>query len=491
MLDIGDRFDSLRKEILFRDDEIDMLTSFVAEGADILAPSLIVHGYKAIGKTTTVTKYLQALEVKHTIVRCDECITRRIMYQRCVRGLARDSGVPVSSYGEELKNRIGDSLYSFITGLQQFYEDTEYSERHVLVLDRFDQCMEPVHEIYAGLIRLREQTNITSLSIIFITTGDDPKEIATLSVPHIYFRPYTEAEATQILQLNQLCHFGVTFLDEHSASYDFWKQYAKVIVDLFFSFVGCDIALLKDFCVKLWDKFIEPVIEETYSITEFVKVLRYNSEYLTSDNVINNSRVRVYGEGNTVVYEEEKSEGKEGVQDLPIHSKYLLLASYLASFNSHKDDMHNFSKIKAVKYKKRASSAASKRGHLSKSDIDSRLLSPSYFDLERWLAILSVVYRTNASSLNTLDYEEILNFHEDPVAREEKKELERSKFTLSRNIDLYSQISTLFSLGLISKSASSDILAARVRWRCNVSWSTIEAIAQELDFPITDYLQGV
>ncbi|KAK6456842.1 origin recognition complex subunit 5 C-terminus-domain-containing protein [Scheffersomyces xylosifermentans] len=479
---------ALKTSILCRDTEIDLLNAFVSENAEVSAPAIVVHGYKSNGKTFIVNRFLETLGVKKTVIKCDECITRKILLQRCLRGIASDTGIPnaiqsINDTGRLKQGSLGESLYSFLTTLDSFFKENNYKDRHVLVLDRFDQCIESTDEIYGGFIRLQEQTKIRNLSIIFITSSDDPKEIITTSVPHIYFRSYEEHEVIQILQMNRLCSFGDPEFDDNPASEEFWMRYAKMIVDLYFVYTGSDMNLLINICFKLWDRFVEKVIDRTYDLTEFVRVYRHNSSLLEDENIINNSRVKTVGD-----FEVDKSAGSAGVDDLPVHSKYVLIASYLASFNSQKDDMHNFSKIKAVKYKKRATTSA-KRSHLTKGDIDSRLLSPNYFDLERLLAILSVIYRTNATSLNTMDTEEILNFHDDPAIREEKKEIERTKFTLSRNTDLYSQIATLFSLGLISKSASSDILGARVRWRCNVSWTKIQSIAKDLQFPIIDYLQ--
>ena len=39
------------------------------------------------------------------------------------------------------------------------------------------------------------------------------------------------------------------------------------------------------------------------------------------------------------------------VHDLPLHSKFLL-ASYLASYGSYRNDLHKYSKVKVVKYKR-------------------------------------------------------------------------------------------------------------------------------------------
>ena len=110
------------------------------------------------------------------------------------------------------------------------------------------------------------------------------------------------------------------------------------------------------------------------------------------------------------------------VHDLPLHSKFLL-ASYLASYGSYRNDLHKYSKVKVVKYKKRQSTKATSvtKGHMSKESIDTRLLSANYVDLERILAILSVIYRNYAPSLNHSDKDELLYMDDRIIEDEEKR----------------------------------------------------------------------
>jgi hypothetical protein len=478
--------DSLKSTVRCRDSEIDLLNSFVSKDVDALITSLIIHGFKSVGKTFTVQQYLNKLGVNKTIIRCDECITKKILLQRCFYNIRKDSGKKFLNKDQRFIT-LGENFSSFVTALEMFIAETNYEEPHVLVLDRFEQCVESTNELFPAFCRLQEQSRIKNLIILFVISSEEPKEVLTSSIPHIYFRNYSENEALEILQQNQLCKFGVDALDNSGAGHKFWNQYTKVIVDLFFAYTGSDMNLLIDICIKSWDKFIEPVLMNTYSISEFIKVYRANSYLFENENIINNSSVREFK-----TLEEEKPVENGNVEDLPIHSKFILIASYLASFNETRNDLHYFSKLKAVKYKRRNPSAAVKlkKGHLSKEDIDNRLLSPNYFDLERLLAILSVIYRSNASSLNFSESDELINMYNSVEKNEERKELERSKFTLSRNIDLNSQIATLFSLGLISKSATSDILGARVRWKCNIDWPTVETLADDVEFSITEFLSN-
>ncbi|ODV80118.1 uncharacterized protein CANTADRAFT_21373 [Suhomyces tanzawaensis NRRL Y-17324] len=482
---LEERLQLLKKRIICRDDEIDLLNCFISNEASILAPTTVIHGYKSIGKSFTVEGYLKELGVKHSIVKCDECITKKVLLQRCFKRIKLDSGVG-SDYTNDVKfGTLGENFPSFVNALESFTRQTNYSDHHVIVLDRFDQCMEPTQELFAAFCRLQEQSNIRNISIVFIISTDDPKDIATSSIPHIYFRNYTEPQVKEILRSKQLCHFDVDSIDNNPASFEFWKQYATIIVDLYFSYTGSDMNLLINICETVWPSFTQPIRQGKYKLGDFIKVYRENSHLLHNENIINNSSIKSFK-----TMKEEEDLDNTNVQDLPTHSKYILIASYLASFNLPKNDLHNFSKLRAIKNKKRALSekAKNKRGHLGKDDIDSRLLSPNFFDLERMLAILSIIYRTNSQSLNVTDDNHLLNLHDDMIKNEEIKELERSKFTLSRNTDLDSQITTLFSLGLLSKSANSDILGARVRWRCNINWSTVETLAKDTDFPLVEYL---
>lgn len=489
---LKEELEALKKEVKYRESQIDLLNAFISKELETLVPSLIVHGHKSIGKTFTVENYLEALGIKKTIVKCDECVTKKLLLQRCLKRIRLDSGVDMTKYnqlfnykGVEVTNvgKLCENFASFAVALEQFIEETNYNEPHVLLLDRFDQCMDPTNELFPAFLRLQEQSKIKNLSIIFVISTDDPKEIATNSIPHIYFPPYTQEQVVGILQTNQFCFFQEDLCDNY-AGHDFWMQYSKIIVDSFFAYTGSNMNLLIDICIKLWGSFIQPINEGKYKPTEFLKIYRENKELFTNDSIINNSLVREYGS-----LDDDLSMNITSVTDLPNHSKFILIASYLASFNEPKNDLSLFSRIKASKGKKRKSNLSKvKKGELSKDDINTRLLSPNYFDLERLLAIITVIYRNESESLNKSN-EEFLNFYDNMSEQEiSKKEQEFSRFTLNSNTDLNSQIATLVSLGLLARTTALDILSSKIRWKCNISWSMVESIAKEINFPLHNYL---
>ncbi|CUM68523.1 uncharacterized protein PRCAT00006249001 [Priceomyces carsonii] len=475
---------------LLREKELNLLSSFIHKDHS-LVPALIVHGYKSVGKTYVVKKFLETSQINHTLVNCDECVTKKLLLQRCLKKIRIDSGIDLTNYTQTYNHKGVDTnnivlscetFAGFSSALDQFFEETEYKEPHVLVLDRFDECMDQTNDLFAAFLRFHEISRIKNLSIVFIIGTREPKEIATNSVPHIFFRPYSQEEVTQILQAEKLGFFNVEKLDNSIEARNFWYKYAKLIVDLFFPYTGSHLTLLKDISLKLWERFIEPVVSGKYQLGDFVRLYRENSSLFTDENVLNNTSIK-----NFDTLQEEESTSTTSMSDIPIHSKFILIASYLASFNEPKNDLHHFSRLKTKKPKKRKVSSSPSKGKNSKIDIDNRLLSPNYFDLERLLAILSVIYRNESLSLNQIDKNVTLydGFDEKGISNQEQ---EFAEFRLSKNIDINSQVATLVSLGLLSRTSASDILNAKVRWKCNLNWATVESIANDIKFPLLNYL---
>lgn len=118
------------------------------------------------------------------------------------------------------------------------------------------------------------------------------------------------------------------------------------------------------------------------------------------------------------------------MHDLPYHSKFILLAAYLASYGNQRNDLHKYSKVKVVKYKKRASTKKTKingtsEAHMTKDDIDSRMLTANYVDLERILAILSVIYQHSSATLNQSDKQDLLYLGDEIIDLENKNRWKR------------------------------------------------------------------
>lgn len=469
--------------VKFRNTQLDLLGAFVSKDSSQLCPNVIVQGYKSVGKTYTVQKYLEQLDVKHTIINCDDCITHKILLQRCLTSIIADSGFAYDLLNFMYKGLkaartsvLCENFAYFLMLLEQFIVETGYNDHHVLVLDRFDQCCDATDELFAEFLKLREYSVIRNISVIFITSHGDPREISTSAIPHIHFGPYSHDELVSILQENPL---GSLESVSEERSQIFWNQFAKIVLDLFIDYTGSDLSLLEDLCLKLWPKFKEAVDLGRFQASEFIQIYRELKDQIFNDDVISNSVVATYAQ------EDPDDLQATALSDLPYHSKFILLASYLASYVEPKNDLQVFSRISSNKKKREARPTEL----ISKRQIDNKMLTAGFFDLERLKAILSVIYR-NESKTMSAESLEFVNLYQDLSERElAKKENELATFTLNSNVDVNTQLSTLVSLGLITRTYALAILSSKIRWKCNVSWDIIDGISREIQFPLGNYVE--
>lgn len=479
---------------LYRSKEVDLLSAFITDDIRTTVPALIVHGYKSIGKTYTLDSFFNSrlsTGVKKTIIRCDECVTKRVLLQRCLKRIREDSGIPKSKYSENVSYRGGEvtnfggvceNFENFIIAMEQFIDETGYNEPHVLVLDRIDQCMEIADDLYTAFNRLHEQSTVKFLTTVLVISGDLPKEIVTSGVPQVFFKAYESEQVLDILQSQQLCQFNANLRIPVNVQVDFWNQYTKIIVDLFFSYTGSNMNVLIDICYELWEHFTKPIESGRYQPQDFLKIYREIRTSILDDNVFSQSQVEPYNET------ESNKTNSSSSFDLPVHSQFILMACYLASLIEPKNDLQMFSKLKTLRAEKSnkkssPSKSSSKRQQMTRQNIDTRLLTPGTFELERMLSILTVIYRNESSSLSASI--ERLHMIEEENDNWDK---ELATFTLNADIDVNSQLATLASLGLVQRT-SSDVLSSQARWKCNMSWSTAESIAKELNFPLKTYLE--
>ncbi|KAI1315726.1 Origin recognition complex subunit 5 [Mortierella claussenii] len=143
--------------------------------------------------------------------------------------------------------------------------------------------------------------------------------------------------------------------------------------------------------------------------------------------------------------------------DLPYFTKFILIASFLASYNPPRLDMRYFAKVsnQGGKMTKRAKVSAAKRhGHDALgSKLRQQLLGPKTFPIERMLAIFYSI----------LDEE------------------------VEENVNVHTQVASLVSLRLLQRITPMDKLDS-IKCKCNVSYDMIKALARSTKFDIDKYL---
>lgn len=159
--------------------------------------------------------------------------------------------------------------------------------------------------------------------------------------------------------------------------------------------------------------------------------------------------------------------------ELPVQSKYILCAAYLASYNPPRFDIRFFSRAKEARAKRRDT------GRRKVLQINPRMLAAPAFDLERMLAILHAIAPSGGGGSTTEGSKD--RVHIDPPYSDENG-------GFPSNIDLGVQIATLTTLRLIICLNPADPLDSKTRWKINANWTIIKRVADEISLPIEEFL---
>lgn len=178
------------------------------------------------------------------------------------------------------------------------------------------------------------------------------------------------------------------------------------------------------------------------------------------------------------------------MNELPLQSKFILCAGYLASYNPPRFDIRFFSRAKEVRGKRRDT------GRRKALKINPRLLAAPAFDMERMLAILHAIAPTAGSVGYEEDYNDNSNDGEyDENGKAVKKKMRQFENPYQdrlggfpNNIDIGVQIATLTTLRLMICLNPSDTLDSKTRWKINTTWPLIKKFSDEIQLDIENFL---
>ena len=325
---------------------------------------------------------------------------------------------------------------------------------------------------------------IPCLTIIFILSVPSSRAFSTSAIPHIHFPPYTKTELITILCKNPLrLHIPPSNPPSRSPTPETKaaNDEADLVEDLFVysHFLGTvweslakstsrNILQFKAITDKMWDEFVEPIRSGEYGTRNFSQLyVRQRNMFRMEHHILDEVVPR--GEqppSNNPAQTPASNDPSKLTHDLPYYSKFLLMASYLASYNPARQDVQFF--MKSTDRRRRRRGGGGGGGPLGggggpgrKSQvrkIPRRLLGPQPFLLERLFAIFHALVP-------------------DPVPS---------------SVDLQTQVATLTSLRLLVRaSVGGDPLEPAAKWRVNVGWEYIHRLARSVKFQVEEYLAEV
>ncbi|KAF8476950.1 origin recognition complex subunit 5 C-terminus-domain-containing protein [Kalaharituber pfeilii] len=432
-------------------------------------PSIIVYGLEATGKSLLTKALLDASDISYSWIACHECITARHLIERIASAVKE---VVSERDGEELDKGVlgmrAENVNTLSVLLGKLMSQKGPDEKHVLVLDRIDKQRESTPILLAGLARLGEI--IKPLTVVFILSVPSPRLMSTTAIPHVHFPPYSKEELITILSKNprrietpssSSSANGDNNGDKANKEDDdlaedlfVWTRFLGTVWESLAKSTARNIVQFRAIADKMWDEFVEPIRRGEYGTRNFSQlyVLKKDmfrvEQHILDEVVPRGSFTTSSATATTAVTEAGKA-----AHDLPYYSKYLLLASYLASYNTARMDVQFFMKSSEKRKRRRAANTGTKQ---KVRRIQRRLLGPQPFLLERMMAIFHSIVPTPVTS----------------------------------SVDLQTQVATLTSLRLLVRaSVSGDQLEASGKWRVNVGWDYIHRIARSVKFEIEGFLE--
>lgn len=411
---------------------------------------VFIHGCSGTGKSTIVIDTLRACNIYCAIVNLIECYTSKILFETILNKLMAHVVDP--SRGQPYAKC--DNMMEFIFNLQRYAKENDIS-RSVIILDKAERLRHMDGNLLPGLLRLRELSNLaTPFSVIFISELPFQKYYFKGNIVEplkIFFPQYNMKEFIDILTLdynNSMKSIRNSY-KSLDIDLDFYKNYLHVFLSVFYR--NCrDLNELKYMSRLNLCNYCQPIIKGECDASNAMALWKNISPILKSS--LDNLYLRISTKSDkaktnqTVVF---SSKNLAHTLELPFYAKYLLIASYLASYNSPKDDKRLFMKYHGRKRK-------TMKDVKEKSKVSEQLrtnLGPKAFGFNRLIAIFYAIL------------DEKVDF----------------------NSSLLAQLSSLVELQLLTASSDGCNLNGQ-KYKCSVGFDVIQNISAMVEFNIRKYL---
>ncbi|XP_018318411.1 origin recognition complex subunit 5 [Agrilus planipennis] len=434
-----------------RKQQIAQLYNLFGQKNDLLVDAVYIFGCTSTGKTSLVRGLLEKVHVKHCIVNLVECYSTKVFLEKILNILAGHSIDP----SNPCPYAKCENAMDFIEHLKKFSCSTGL-DSVVFVLDKAENLRSMDHNLLPIFMSLRK---LTGIEISTILISELPFEkfygYAHYDPIKVFFPQYTKDELMEILARDYPYFKEVLAKDFPSVDFlsvDFFRAYLNVFLSVFYRTCR-DLSELRHNARLNFVPYCDPIFQKNCNPNDSMALWRFIAPTLKS--CLEVLYLRIANTTDTIRDDKQplnlmsSKENLAQTLELPFYAKYLLIAAYLASYNSPKDDKRLFVKYHGKKRK-------SKRDMSQKNKVSEQLntqLGPKAFNLDRLIAIFYSI----------LD----------------------EKVGLTHN--LLVQVTTLVELQLlllVSENAGIDVY----KYKCNVGYDFIENVSRMVGFNIRKYL---
>ncbi|KAK1235701.1 hypothetical protein PQX77_001072 [Marasmius sp. AFHP31] len=476
--------------------------------------------------------------VHHVLVDGVACFTSRILFDTVINGLLNwkptwNEGCS-NWTPDDRQERYNESLDGFVHGIGAVFshwrrEHNDEDVRLALLVEKPEKLKERLPEVVVPLTRLAELSKV-DISVVFISEARWEEVRPPLGAaldPFFFDIPVPTKEAT-------IEHIGSKFSSHAEGSAQIhayspelestYRQFISVLYDSCDPFIK-DPQEIQYIASARWPGFIKPVIddykrllEEAVRIDEppppfdlpseetrmrLVRALLPTFKSAMEDlhprttsavdwcnanepapdimekmfqtpGLLSPSR-RARDEIKDANDTRGKSKAKEGrIEALPRQSRFILLASYLASSNPAKTDLRMFGRGVDEKKRKRKINRVKPQPKMNTGPvkIPQPLVGASPFLLDRMLAILGALLEDN-------DVESRLPANEFSI------EGERTDMEISR-VGTYASVMELTTLRLLHRTTAGDKLDGPPMFKCSITHDVALSLAKQLGVKLND-----
>lgn len=345
--------------------------------------AIYLHGISGTGKSVILKEFLTQIKCKYVFINCIECYSYNILFETILNELFGHKLCSDNNYNPYVKCSTMKSFLKEIAKLDK-------EESYVIVLEQAEKLRDMEYNILPIFLRLQEMTdlNICCVLVGMISWWKFLPKHGLTDVVSIHVSQYSKKELFEIL-MQEFCLIKEFIQNEiledkkkievhKSLDLEFFNQYLTVLLQMFFP-VCRDLNELKKIARDCFYKYCEPVLNGTISKNDSNKLWKNISETFLAN--LKSVYVRInepaYMKSNTTVQ----------CLELPYYAKFLLIASFLASYNGVKDDKRLFMKYHGKK-RKRVQDVANKAKVAEKMNLQ---IGPKSFTVSRLLAIFYAI----------------------------------------------------------------------------------------------------
>lgn len=348
--------------------------------------AIYLRGISGTGKSVILKEFLTEIKCKYVFINCIECYSYNILFETILNELFGHKLCAENNYNPYVKCA---NIKSFLKEISKL--DIEKS--YVIVLEEAEKLRDMEYNILPIFLRLQEMTNLNICCVLVGMVCWEkflPKpgltDVITIHVPQ-----YTKEELLVILIAdfdyvkeiiqNEILEDENKLEIYKSLDLGFYDKYLTILMHMFFP-VCRDLNELKKIARDCFLKYCEPTLNGKISKTDSKKLWENIKEtlLLTLKSVYVRINEPAYMKNNTVQRLE-----------LPYYAKFLLIASFLASYNGVKEDKRLFMKHHGKK-RKRVQDINNKAKVSEKMNLQ---IGPKSFTVSRLLAIFYAIIEEN------------------------------------------------------------------------------------------------